>query len=226
MKRFILFILIVLPLLFTACEVHPLAGFVASDQEAEAGDEIYFTNNSVNAVRFTWDFGDGTFSDVPDPVHIYDVPGDYTVVLTVWSGTGSMDQSYLDIRIWQPTELQIDVREYYQKYPVAGASVILYPTYYDWVNQTNALAEGYTDDYGVVTFTKLNPQRYYIDVWEENHNNYTLADEDVGFIETDILSRHTVNYFTAWVDNVGAKGTKRDRSVLLPAKGRKADREK
>jgi len=36
--------------------------------------------------EWLWDFGDGTFSDEPIPVHFYEEPGEYMVCLTIVSG--------------------------------------------------------------------------------------------------------------------------------------------
>ncbi len=45
-----------------------------------------FTNSSIGASSWTWDFGDGTTSTSRDPVHTYAVKGNYTVRLTVTNG--------------------------------------------------------------------------------------------------------------------------------------------
>jgi hypothetical protein len=74
-----------------------------------------------------------------------------------------------------------------------------------------------------VIFTDLGPYVYYVDVWQATHNNYTLRNEDVGFIRTDQLLKNELNQFIAWVDYTGTKGTAaRDRKLLLPSKSRSA----
>lgn len=45
------------------------------------GDEIQFTNLSVGADRFLWDFGDGNSSTEVNPTHTYAIPGTYFVTL-------------------------------------------------------------------------------------------------------------------------------------------------
>ena len=50
-----------------------------------------------------------------------------------------------------------------------------------------------------------------MDVFHENYNNYTLAAEDVGWIETDIIVLHKINWFDAWVDYTGTKGEMSNR---------------
>ena len=43
---------------------------------------VTFENNSVDAVSYIWDFGDGNTSTVENPVHTYAADGAYAVVLT------------------------------------------------------------------------------------------------------------------------------------------------
>lgn len=52
-----------------------------------AGEAIPFLVNGVGLVGIMWDFGDATIDSIPNPVHVYDTPGDYTVVVTVLNDT-------------------------------------------------------------------------------------------------------------------------------------------
>jgi PKD repeat protein len=47
--------------------------------------EVSFTNLSVNATSFEWDFGDGSVSTDENPTYTYADAGDYTVTLTAYS---------------------------------------------------------------------------------------------------------------------------------------------
>jgi hypothetical protein len=220
MKRMV-FLTAAAVIMLSSCSVQPDAFFYANKVTAEIGEEIYFTNGSYNATHFEWDFGDGTWSDAFNPAHSYSGTGVFTVVLSAYSAAGDVDRAYLDIEVLSPTMLEIEVLEYYDQYPVQGASVILYPTERDWDNETNAIAEGFTNSAGKVIFTNLGPYVYYVDVWHPTHNNYTLRNEDVGFIMTDRLMKNELNRFVAWVDYTGTKGdTIRDRKQLLPLKDR------
>jgi large repetitive protein len=55
---------------------------------------ISFTDNSVSGnagdpiTTWTWNFGDGNTSSVPNPTHLYSTPGTYTVTLTVSTNGG------------------------------------------------------------------------------------------------------------------------------------------
>lgn len=211
--------------MFSSCEVQPDAYFFSDKIKAEIGEEVLFYNQSTNAASFEWDFGDGIWSDSYQPAHSYSASGIFTVVLSAYSKSGNLDRSYLDIEVLSPTMLEIEVLEWYDQYPVAGASIILYPTERDWDNETNAIVEGFTNSSGKVVFTNLGPYVYYVDVWHQTHNNYTLRSEPDGegikFIRTDKLYNNQLNKFTAWVDYTGTKSAAmRDRKQLLPLKER------
>ncbi len=54
------------------------------------GDTAIFNSKAIHASTYEWDFGDSTTSSEPNPVHIYEKPGDYEVTLTV-TGKGGQD---------------------------------------------------------------------------------------------------------------------------------------
>lgn len=49
--------------------------------------EFSFTDQSIGAVTWLWDFGDGTTSSLQNPVHTFPALGTYTVRLTVTNGS-------------------------------------------------------------------------------------------------------------------------------------------
>ena len=58
-----------------------------------SNDPVNFFDQSIGEVfDWHWDFGDGFDSDEIDPIHTYDAPGQYTVVLTVTDRTGCETQ--------------------------------------------------------------------------------------------------------------------------------------
>ncbi len=224
MKRTI-YILAALVFAIAACEREPYADFIASSNRVEVFETVYFTNTSSdNTNHFEWDFGDGTWSDALNASHEYEQAGTYLVTLKAFQGQRIVDQATLSIEVLT-TALDVIVEEYYDHYRVPDASVILYPTQADWEYQTNALVEGYTDADGVVRFENLNPLVYYVDVWHPNHNNYLLAEEDIGWIMTDPLIRFGINEFVAYVDYVGtvrrADGKKVAQYKLLKIESRR-----
>jgi PKD repeat protein len=213
MKRVFYFILI-LPIIFYSCKKTPVASFSADMVEPEVGQSVIFINNSHDAERFAWDFGDGYSSTEKSPSHIFNATGSYEVIMTAISKSGLEDKASLTINVLVPTLLEIEVREYYSEKVVPNASIILYSSITDWDAQTNKVIEGFTDADGIAVFSNLDPYVYYVDVWEATHDNYTLRNEDVGFIRTPEVLPHKISTFIAWVDVVdhgkGVAGSKRE----------------
>ncbi len=214
----------ILPLILLSCEKTPSAHFYTDTSEPEVGQTVVFYNDSQNANSFEWDFGDGYISNERSPSHIFNSTGPVTVQLTARSKSGVTADASLDLTIMVPTLLEIEVLEYYQEYVVPDASVYLYPTLTDWDAQTNLSIGGYTDENGIVVFAGLDPYVYYVDVLEANHDNYTLRNEDVGFIRTPEILPHQINFFIAYVDvAVHGKGVARgERPLIIKKLERKA----
>ncbi len=83
--------LAVLAFAFTACDdddpANVTAGFTyAPENNIQAGDTVFFTNTSAEAVAFEWSFGDGETSSEAAPFHVYNEPGIYDVTLVATNG--------------------------------------------------------------------------------------------------------------------------------------------
>ena len=52
------------------------------------GLEVSFTNLTIDANSYEWDFGDGNSSSDENPTHLYEMAGDYTVILTAENECG------------------------------------------------------------------------------------------------------------------------------------------
>jgi len=84
------------------------ARFNADDTTACVKQNIFF--NSINAYTtpvgipydYYWDFGDGTSSTAPNPVHAYTTPGTYTVKMAITDSLGCTDtlirSNYIDVK--------------------------------------------------------------------------------------------------------------------------------
>nr|WP_321453392.1 PKD domain-containing protein [uncultured Carboxylicivirga sp.] len=74
---------------------HPVADFnVTPEVVWIPNDPIKCTDLSINAVKWTWDFGDGTTSEEQNPSHYYEEQGIYTITLTV-ENTFGCDNTYV-----------------------------------------------------------------------------------------------------------------------------------
>lgn len=73
----------------------PVSGFFSNSIATCAPALIQFTNNSVNATSYFWNFGDTTQSNLLNPDHIYNIAGYYDITLIAYSPLGCADTSLL-----------------------------------------------------------------------------------------------------------------------------------
>lgn len=64
-----------------------LSDFKAEYDSCDNVFEVDLTNLSQNANSYFWDFGDGTFSQNPNPKHQYDTEGTYTIKLVSYNSS-------------------------------------------------------------------------------------------------------------------------------------------
>jgi gliding motility-associated-like protein len=67
--------------------------------------QVQFTSQLVNASDITWDFGDGNFSDQPNPTHTFTSPGTYIIALmgmdtVLCTGGQFADTAYATITVF------------------------------------------------------------------------------------------------------------------------------
>jgi len=84
----------------------PTADFSAAPLVVCTGSPIQFTDLSTDGpVQWRWDFGDGNGSDQPNPSHIYNSPGNYSVFLEV---TGAAPTNCKDLES-KPFYVQVNL---------------------------------------------------------------------------------------------------------------------
>lgn len=59
----------------------PTSSFSINNNGCTGPCGITFVNESIDAVSYYWDFGDGNSSNDPNPTHVYNNPGTYEVTL-------------------------------------------------------------------------------------------------------------------------------------------------
>lgn len=90
MKRIWLCTFFLLALLQQAAAQAPVAAFTSNRQSGCAPLGVAFRDQSTNTPKYwSWDFGNGEFSNQPNPTITYSQPGTYTVSLTVRNGDGT-----------------------------------------------------------------------------------------------------------------------------------------
>ncbi|MFN0200231.1 MAG: gliding motility-associated C-terminal domain-containing protein, partial [Bacteroidia bacterium] len=79
-----------------------LANYTYAPNLIRADEEINFAQNSVGAVTYSWNFGDGNSSYSINPTYQYAQAGTYQVTLTVTSAAGCIDtfQRAITVNSW------------------------------------------------------------------------------------------------------------------------------
>jgi hypothetical protein len=123
----------------------PQALFNVFPSESEDINQVFkFTNLSLNATKFIWDFGDGTSSTDEAPYKIYGKEGRFKVTLYVWSKDNCPDTTSLE------SMLNIS----------AGQGYIMFPNVFRW-NRTGPTGGWWTE--GNIDNTVFHPHFINVD---------------------------------------------------------------
>lgn len=71
------------------------ANFIAASKIVYPGRALQFTNTSLNSATYSWDFGDGTYSTLQNPVKKFNNPGTYNVILSINGGASVVSKSII-----------------------------------------------------------------------------------------------------------------------------------
>jgi len=80
----------------------PVASFSINPSEGIAPLPVLFSNTSIDANSYLWDFGTGEFSSENSPTYTYDNDGIYFVMLRAYSGNGCADSIVNKIVVSEP----------------------------------------------------------------------------------------------------------------------------
>lgn len=67
----------------------PVAAFTSNVSTVLCGNNVQFTDQSIQAFSWSWNFGDQTTSTLQNPLHTFTAPGTYTVKLVATNPLGS-----------------------------------------------------------------------------------------------------------------------------------------
>ncbi len=96
--------------------------------------EVQFKNDSQYGLEYFWDFDDGNFSHLENPVHTFYEPGIYQVKLLV-SGEGGIDSTYQQITVFEMPKANFRVSPEEVQLPYESVRMINLSSlaaYYEW----------------------------------------------------------------------------------------------
>jgi gliding motility-associated-like protein len=131
----------------------PSVGFIGSG-EGCGPLTVSFTNTSVLALGYLWDFGDGGTSGLTDPTYTYYTPGTYSVSLTAF-GTGGTAASLVKVD-------SIVVHPSATAYFTLQPAQVVAPSQPLFTYNLSGNATAYVWDFGDGTFSnEADPVHYY-----------------------------------------------------------------
>jgi PKD repeat protein len=74
--------------------------------------QLQLTDKSVGATEWHWNFGDGQTSSEQNPIHVYTLPGEYTINLVSKNDAGCESTSTQKVLVIQTTGLEGDISKY------------------------------------------------------------------------------------------------------------------
>ncbi len=133
----------------------PIADFIGTAEGCQPLT-VNFTNTSIYATSYLWDFGDGSISNIEHPTYTYYIPGTYTVTLTA-TGPGGVD-----------TEVRVDtiiVHEQANAYFTHAPTEVFVPNQPVQFYNLSGFADNYFWDFGDGnTSSEQNPEHFYTEV--------------------------------------------------------------
>ncbi|AKB80302.1 cell surface protein [Methanosarcina horonobensis HB-1 = JCM 15518] len=88
---------VLLVVLFVASVTAASVNAVPIAQASIKSFTVNFSSEGSQGSKYLWDFGDGTTSTEPNPIHTYNKCGDYTVHLEVTDSGEVTDNNEVDI---------------------------------------------------------------------------------------------------------------------------------
>ncbi len=167
-------VIVVSVLLIQSCVKAPTPAFSFEPTvNPEWGDTIFFTNESLDATSYSWDFGDGGSASTMDPNYIYWEADSYDITLTA-TNEKSSELLTKTIVINEATVLGLVIFEDDGETPINDCDIWVYDNESDWENVEEPQFSETTNNEGIAFFFNLEAQVYYIIVFKQTDNGMWL----------------------------------------------------
>lgn len=176
---------------------------IASDTIVCLGEEILFTNNSLNADEYEWDLGDGTVTEDKNPKHTYLTPGKFNVRLIAKDSKNCItaDTAFLEIEIISTNQNTTEPSTFVCKdslytFNLTNEQNVSYEWFPKNIFQDNMIANPsfqVKNDMNITLIKKSNcGTKTYTFPFKLFQDNYKLS-EDIDICEGDIVNLEIIN---------------------------------
>jgi hypothetical protein len=191
----------------------PIADFTYNPDDPIIYTHINFKDNSTDTqgeiVSWWWDFDNGYYSDVKNPVHFYNTPGSYNVSLKVTNDTGFSDTVQKEVNVFEdnipptveivsPEPWNIEFDFFCYKIIIIGPP-IFYGRVYVVVNATDNIGvecvEFYIDD----IFRDVDYEYPYIWLWNDQSMLFCY---ELKVVARDFAGNEAVDMKKVWRSQV------------------------
>jgi PKD repeat protein len=196
----------------------PIASFTFSGDNNPAPCLVYFSNSSLNASAYSWNFGDGTSSTEQNTSHTYQTPGTFTVTLTC-TGVGGTNSISKSVFIKSPVPVadfsfsgntnpapclvsffnnSIYASSYLWDFGDGGSSVAQNPTHtyiYSGTYNVTLTASGSGGNNSITQSVGIQSSGFYTDI-TFNNSTYTTIYITLNGISKSMSSGGSVTYYS------------------------------
>ena len=170
-------------ILIHSCDRGPTAAFrIEPTVNPEAGDSIFFINESIDALSYEWDFGNGKFSEEVAPVIFFDEAGTYKILLNAVNGAGEDTLSQV-LSINEPTIMGFRVFEPDSLTPLVDCNIWVYDNQADWYEYSEPQFIELTDMDGIAIFKNLEDIEYFITIYKETSEGLFIVEGKTNALE-------------------------------------------
>ncbi len=78
----------------------PYSGFTLTPNAGGVQGRTAFSNNSIYATHYSWDFGNGQTSNLKDPTEVYEMDSTFTITLISFNEYGCSDTTRQDLKVF------------------------------------------------------------------------------------------------------------------------------
>ena len=150
--------------------------------------QVNFSTTTPNVVNYTWNFGDGQTSTLPNPTHIYQAAGTYSITLTMTIGSGCITQQDTTITFGHQNPIQVSSTDFCVNtnvnFTVSGSTAFTSAT---WNFDDGTTANGFLVSHQYTTAGSYYPSLVTVDL---------LGCIDTFQLTTPIIANNPIPNFT------------------------------